>query len=137
MKPPSYDTPPEANPPRPLSSFPMHNMPIHPYPISPPSKMFSAFFYVLCKRTLRSLRSFLFLRKERKRTHRSFGFHKSSKTQKKNAKIGSLSQTVFVQDLAKKFKYFSISAHEFCKDQEKIVFFRTFRCKCACVFMKT
>ena len=34
----------------------------------------------------RCLRSFPFLRKERKRTHRSFGFHKLPKTQKKNAK---------------------------------------------------
>ena len=47
---------------------------------------FFAFFYVLCKRTLRSLRSFTFLRKERIRTHPTFGFHKSPKTQKKNAK---------------------------------------------------
>jgi hypothetical protein len=74
---------------------------------------FFAFFYVLCKRTLRSLRSFTFFakercvlcvllrslqknvaflrsftffRKERKRTHRSFGFHKSPKTRKKNVK---------------------------------------------------
>ena len=29
------------------------------------NEMFSAFFYVLSKRTLRSLRSFMFLRKER------------------------------------------------------------------------
>ena len=40
----------------------------------------SAIFYVLCKRMLCSLRSFTFLRKEQKRTHRSFGFHKSPKT---------------------------------------------------------
>ena len=40
----------------------------------------SAFFYVLCKRTLCSLRSFMFLRKERKRMLRSFGSHKSPKT---------------------------------------------------------
>ena len=47
---------------------------------------FFAFFYVLCKRRLHSLRSFTFLRKERKRTHRSFGSHKSPKTRKKNVK---------------------------------------------------
>ena len=35
---------------------------------------------------LRSLRSFTFLRKERKRMHRSFGFHKSPKTRKKERK---------------------------------------------------
>ena len=45
-----------------------------------------AFFYVLCKRTLRSLHIFTFLRKERKRTHRFFGFHKSLKTRKKTQK---------------------------------------------------
>ena len=50
------------------------------------NKTFSVFFYVLCKRMLRSLRSFTFLRKERKRTHRSFGSHKSPKTRKKNVK---------------------------------------------------
>ena len=43
-----------------------------------------AFFYVLCKRTLRSLRSFSFFRKERKGTERSFGSHKSPKNRKKN-----------------------------------------------------
>ena len=42
-----------------------------------------AFFYLLCKRTLCSLHSFTFLRKECKRTHRSFGLHKSPKTQKR------------------------------------------------------
>ena len=47
---------------------------------------FFAFFYVLCKRTLHSLRPFTFLRKEQKRMHRSFGIHKSPKTRKKNAK---------------------------------------------------
>ena len=36
------------------------------------NETFSAFFYVLCKRTLCSLRSFTFLRKESKRTHHSF-----------------------------------------------------------------
>ena len=45
-----------------------------------------AFFYAFCKRTLCSLRSFTFLRKERKRTHCSFGSHKSPKTRKKPAK---------------------------------------------------
>ena len=35
---------------------------------------------------LRSLRSFTFLRKEPKGTHRSFGSHKSPKTRKKNGK---------------------------------------------------
>ena len=50
------------------------------------NEMFPAFFYVLCKRTLRSLRSFTFLRKECKRTHRSFGSHKSQKTCKKEHK---------------------------------------------------
>ena len=49
------------------------------------NKTFSAFFNVLCKRTLRSLRTFTFLRKERK-THRSFGSHRSPKTRKKNVK---------------------------------------------------
>ena len=47
------------------------------------NETFSAFFYVLCKRTLRSLRSFMFLRKERKRTYRTFGSHKLPKTRKK------------------------------------------------------
>ena len=71
---------------------------------------FFAFFYVLCKRTLHSLRSFTFfakeccvlcvllcslqknvvfvafLRKEPKRTHCSFGFHKLPKTRKKERK---------------------------------------------------
>ena len=50
------------------------------------NKTFSAFFYILCKRTLHSLRSFTFLRKERKRTHRSFGSHKSPKTCKMRIK---------------------------------------------------
>ena len=49
---------------------------------------FFAFFYGLCKRKVHSLRSFTLLRKERKRMHRSFGLHKSPKTQKKNAKEG-------------------------------------------------
>jgi len=44
---------------------------------------FSTFFYVLCKRMQRSLRSFMFFRKERKRTQHSFGFHKSPKMTKK------------------------------------------------------
>ena len=44
---------------------------------------FFAFFSVLCKRTLHS---FLFFRKERKRTECSFGSHKSPKTRKKNRK---------------------------------------------------
>ena len=48
------------------------------------NEMFSAFFYVLCKRMLHSLRSFMFLRKECKSTHCSFGSHKSPKTRKKN-----------------------------------------------------
>ena len=48
------------------------------------NETFSVFFYVLCKRTLRS---FTFLRKERKRTHRSFWSHKSLKTRKKNVKV--------------------------------------------------
>ena len=43
-------------------------------------------FYVLCKRKELSLRSFPFFWKERKRTERSFGSHKSPKTQKKNEK---------------------------------------------------
>ena len=47
---------------------------------------FFEFFYILYKRMLCSLRSFTFLRKERKRTHSSFGSHKSLKTRKKNAK---------------------------------------------------
>ena len=46
------------------------------------NETFSAFFYILCKRRKLSLRSFTFLRKERKRTHRSFGSHKSPKTKK-------------------------------------------------------
>ena len=37
---------------------------------------FFVFFYVLYKRTGRSLRSFTFFIKERKRTLRSFWFHK-------------------------------------------------------------
>ena len=41
------------------------------------------FFYVLCKRTLRS---FTVLRKERKRMYHSFGSHKSPKTRKKERK---------------------------------------------------
>ena len=45
---------------------------------------FFAFFSVLCKRILHSLRSFLFFRKEWKKTERSFGSHKSPKTQEKN-----------------------------------------------------
>ena len=43
-----------------------------------------AFFSVLCKRTLRSLHSLSFFRKERKRTERSFVSHKSPKTREKN-----------------------------------------------------
>ena len=50
------------------------------------NKTFFAFFYVLSKITLHSWHSFTFLRKARNRMHRSFGFHKSPKTQKKNAK---------------------------------------------------
>ena len=38
------------------------------------------------KRMLRSLHSFLFFRKERKRTEHTFGFHKSPKTQKRTEK---------------------------------------------------
>ena len=38
---------------------------------------------VLCIRTLRSLRSFPIFRKERKRTERSFGFHRSPKLEKR------------------------------------------------------
>jgi len=38
--------------------------------------------YVLCKRTQRSLCSFTFFRKERKRKQRSFGFYKSPKITK-------------------------------------------------------
>ena len=45
-----------------------------------------AFFSVLLKRTEHSLHSFPFFRKERKRTERSFGFHKSPKTREKNGK---------------------------------------------------
>jgi len=44
------------------------------------------FISILCKRTFRSLRSFPFFRKERKWTHRSFRFHKSPKTWKKEHK---------------------------------------------------
>ena len=47
---------------------------------------FFAFFSILCKRMLRFLHSFLFFRKERKKTERSFVFHKSPKTRKKNGK---------------------------------------------------
>ena len=50
------------------------------------NETFSAFFYVLCKRMLCSLRSFTSLKKEWKRTQRSFGSHKSPKTRKKNVK---------------------------------------------------
>ena len=55
---------------------------------------FFAFFYVLCKRSshslrsLCSLRSFPFFRKEWKRTERSFGSHKSPKTCKRAEKNG-------------------------------------------------
>ena len=45
-----------------------------------------AFFYVLCKRTERSLCSFAFFWKERERTERSFGSHQLLKTKKKNGK---------------------------------------------------
>ena len=45
-----------------------------------------AFYSVLCKRILRSVCSFPFCTKERKRTERSFGSYKSSKTWKKNGK---------------------------------------------------
>ena len=48
------------------------------------NKTFSAFFDVLCQKMLHSLHSFTFLRKERKRTHRSFGSHNLPKTRKKN-----------------------------------------------------
>ena len=48
--------------------------------------LFFAFFSVLCKRTVRSLRSFLFFRKELKRTEHSFGSHKFPKTREKNRK---------------------------------------------------
>ena len=41
---------------------------------------FFVFFSILCKRTLCSLRSFPFFRKEQKSTERSFGSHKSPKT---------------------------------------------------------
>ena len=53
-----------------------------------------AFFYVLSKRMMRSLHSFIFLRKECKRTHCSFGSHKLPKTRKKNAKkrLGALKE---------------------------------------------
>ena len=47
---------------------------------------FFAFFSVLLKRMERSLRSFPFFRKERKRTECSFGSHKSPKTREKNEK---------------------------------------------------
>ena len=47
---------------------------------------FFAFFDILYKRTLHSLRSFTFLRKERKRMHRSFGCHKLPKTREKKRK---------------------------------------------------
>ena len=47
---------------------------------------FFAFFSVLCKRTLRSLCSFPFFRKELKRKERSFGSHKSPKTREENRK---------------------------------------------------
>ena len=48
-----------------------------------------AFFYVLCKRTKRSLHSFtffVFFYVLKKRMHRSFGPHKSPKTRKNNVK---------------------------------------------------
>jgi len=44
------------------------------------------YFYVLLKRTQRSLHSFTFFCKESKRMLRSFWFHKLLKTQKKSAK---------------------------------------------------
>ena len=52
-----------------------------------------AFFPVLCKRTERSLHSFLFFWKEQERTFRSFGSHKSPKTQKRTGKKGTLFKT--------------------------------------------
>ena len=50
------------------------------------NKTFSVFFYVLCKRMLHSLCSFMFLRKEHKRTHCSFEFHKTPNKTKKERK---------------------------------------------------
>ena len=52
---------------------------------------FFAFFYVLCKRVLHSLRSFPFFRKERERTERSFGSHTVSrqKLEKRTEKNGT------------------------------------------------
>ena len=47
-------------------------------------------------------------------------------------RIGSLSLTVFVQDLAQKFAQFSIFARKFCKDPWKFACFVTFGCKWAC-----
>ena len=44
-------------------------------------------------------------------------------------KIGSLSLTVFVQDLATKFAQFSIFPREFCKDLRKFACFVSFGCK--------
>ena len=50
------------------------------------NEMFSAFFYVLCKITLRSF-TFFYVRKKRTQKNASFfGSHKSPKTRKKNVK---------------------------------------------------
>ena len=48
-----------------------------------------AFFSVLCIRTLRSLHSFPLFRKEREKTERSFGSHKSPKTRKRTEMNGT------------------------------------------------
>ena len=46
------------------------------------------------------------------------------------AEINGLSiSIVFIQDLAKKFAQFSVSACEFCKDVQKLACFGTFGCK--------
>ena len=50
------------------------------------NETFSAFFYVLCKRTLHSLRSFTLLRKECKRMHCFFGSKRVAKKSKKENK---------------------------------------------------
>ena len=70
---------------------------------------FFAFYYVLIKRMLHSLRSFTFLRKERKRMHSSFGSHKSPKTRKRTQKNVACSKERCVQNIkersAQPFEY--------------------------------
>ena len=85
---------------------------------------FFAFFYILCKRSLRSLRSFMFLRKERKRMHRSFGFHKSPKTRKKNAKERCV-QNVKERGVQ---PWRLLKFPKFIRTRKKVFFWRLYKC---------